>query len=163
MVLRIIILSFIGIISTSSIYDINKKKIEKKLSKVWPELIYTLQQQPPVEGMRGEYYKVFSSDVLIAHLILDEAPGKVDSFSYMVLFSPQGIIENVSVLQYRENYGGEIASKRFLKQYIGKKNGESMEYLQDIDGISGATISVRAINHGIKQNSLDISNYLNSD
>lgn len=126
-------------------------------------MVCEMQPQDPVEGMRGEFYKVFSSDSLIAHMILDEAPGKVDSFSYMVLFSPEGKIENVSVLQYRENYGGEIASKRFLRQYIGKQNGQEMEYLQDIDGISGATISVRAINHGLKQNSIDLTKYLNSN
>ena len=45
------------------------------------------------------------------------------------------------MLIYREDYGAEIGSKRWLKQFIGKKNGEDLKYERDIIAISGATIS----------------------
>ena len=64
------------------------------------------------------------------------------------------------MLLYKENYGGEIASKRFLKQFEGKSAGLNMEYNQDIDGISGATISVQAISRAVKENSTTFSNLL---
>ena len=163
MVLRVAIITFLSFLSAATIFDTNKKKIDKTLAKVWPEQSLSLEPQDPVEGLKGEYFKVYSADSLIAHLILDEAPSKVDNFSYMVVFKPDATIQNVTVLQYRENYGGEIASKRFLKQYIGKANGESMEYMNDIDGISGATISVRSLNKGLVQNSKDIYSIINTN
>lgn len=162
MVLRVIIFSLATFISGVSLYDANKKKIDKTLAKVWPEQQFLIIDQNHDGTFRGEYYKVFSSDSLLAHLIIDEAPGKVDNFSYMIVFTPDAKIASVNVLEYRENYGGEIASKRFLKQYIGKKNGESMKYLKDIDGISGATISVRALNQGVSRNSISLYDLINS-
>ena len=85
---------------------------------------------------------------------------KVDTFNYLIIFKTDGKIEKVSVLLYKENYGGEIASKRFLRQFEGKSNGLNLEYNQDIDGISGATISVQAITRDIRENSITFSKLL---
>jgi Na+-transporting NADH:ubiquinone oxidoreductase subunit NqrC len=49
-------------------------------------------------------------------------------------------------LIYRENYGGEIGSKRWLKQFIGMT--EPKNY---VDGISGATISVNSMKYSINK------------
>ena len=46
---------------------------------------------------------------------------------------------------YREDYGGEIGSKRWLKQFIGKKASDKIEYEKDIIAISGATISANSM------------------
>jgi len=58
------------------------------------------------------------------------------------------------VLVYRSTYGGEIMSRSWLKQFIGKTKGESMEMNKDIDGISGATLSAPSITQGVKDLSL---------
>ena len=44
-----------------------------------------------------------------------------------------------------------------MKQFIGKSNGENMEFEKDIDSISGATISAPVITKGIKSLSLLLS------
>jgi len=49
------------------------------------------------------------------------------------------------VLIYREEYGGEIGSKRWLKQFIGKTKTDDLRYGDNIINISGATISVRSM------------------
>mgnify|MGYP000338701809 FL=1 len=46
---------------------------------------------------------------------------------------------------YREEYGGEIGSTRWLRQFIGKTIQDNLEYKNNIDAISGATISVRSM------------------
>jgi len=53
------------------------------------------------------------------------------------------------VLVYREDYGGEIGSKRWLKQFIGKTHGDSLIYGDNIVAIAGATISVRSMTQAI--------------
>jgi Na+-translocating ferredoxin:NAD+ oxidoreductase RnfG subunit len=74
----------------------------------------------------------------------------------MVIFSHDLAILTVKVLVYREAYGGEIGSKRWLEQFTGKKNGRGMEYGKNIQGISGATISALSISSGIKKLSLNM-------
>ena len=54
------------------------------------------------------------------------------------------------MLVYREEYGGEIGSKRWLKQFVGTAaSGKKLEYNEDIIPISGATISVQSMTRAI--------------
>ena len=68
----------------------------------------------------------------------------------MVVFDMDGRIREGAILVYREAYGGEISSKRWLKQFIGKGSKDAMILNDDISGISGATISCRSATTGIK-------------
>ena len=47
--------------------------------------------------------------------------------------------------------GGEIGSKRWLKQFIGINMDESLEFQKDIVGISGATISAKSMTFEINK------------
>ena len=49
------------------------------------------------------------------------------------------------MLIYREDYGGEIGSKRWLRQFIGKTSKDKLKYQKDIMAISGATISASSM------------------
>jgi major membrane immunogen (membrane-anchored lipoprotein) len=62
----------------------------------------------------------------------------------MVLFDENKSIKLVRVLVYRENYGGEVGSRRWLKQWIGISKPKYM-----VDAISGATISVNSLKQSI--------------
>jgi len=57
-----------------------------------------------------------------------------------------GKIQAARVLVYRESRGGEIKYPAFLKQYFGAQLTGSTMLNQPIDGISGATLSVNAMN-----------------
>ena len=63
----------------------------------------------------------------------------------MVVFDKNLNVVKTKVLIYREDYGNEIGSKRWLKQFIGKTSSDSLKYGQDIDAISGATISANSM------------------
>ena len=67
-----------------------------------------------------------------------------ESFFFSTLYDSNGIIKNVKVLEYNSQYGYEITAKSWLKQFIGRKPG-SLKIGKDVDGISGATISVKSI------------------
>lgn len=58
-------------------------------------------------------------------------------------------IEQVRILEFRESRGGEVRYDTFTDQFIavGIKDSDSDEYKldQSIDGITGATMSVRAV------------------
>ena len=63
----------------------------------------------------------------------------------MVIFDANLEVIHSKVLIYREEYGGEIGSKRWLEQFIGKTGQDRVDHETNIDGISGATISVRSM------------------
>jgi len=54
-------------------------------------------------------------------------------------------ITNLKVLTYRENRGGEVASAAFTEQFNRASLDEDTRLDTKIDGISGATLSVRAL------------------
>ena len=54
-------------------------------------------------------------------------------------------IETARVLVYRESRGGEVRYAAFLKQFEGAQLSEQKRLTKRIDGISGATLSVWAM------------------
>ena len=56
-----------------------------------------------------------------------------------------GKILQASILAYRESRGGEVRHANFLKQYQGASLQQDAQLNKTIDGISGATLSVRAV------------------
>ena len=56
-----------------------------------------------------------------------------------------GRIDHARVLVYRESRGGEVRYPAFLKQFAGTALGPDNQLNRKIDGISGATLSVSAL------------------
>lgn len=56
-----------------------------------------------------------------------------------------GVISTVKVLAYRESHGWEVKKDFFTRQFIGSKLTNKKKLDQNVDGISGATLSVRAL------------------
>ena len=52
---------------------------------------------------------------------------------------------------YRETRGGDVKRERFLSQYRGKTVRDPISTNRDIINISGATLSVRSMNAGVKR------------
>ncbi len=92
-------------------------------------------------------YKVTSGAAVMGYLYADNAMGKFDTFDFAVLFSTDLRIMSTVVLTYREEYGGEIASARWLRQFTGSTT--PFEFGHNVQGISGATISARAMTAGM--------------
>ena len=57
----------------------------------------------------------------------------------------QGRIEQAKVLAYRESRGMEVRYPAFLKQFNGAALNDGKQFDKTIDGISGATLSVYAM------------------
>ena len=57
-----------------------------------------------------------------------------------------GKISQVRILTYRESRGGEVRYPAFLNQFNGAGLQQNGDLTRNIDGISGATLSVSALN-----------------
>lgn len=94
-------------------------------------------------------FKVMQEEVLLGYAYLGQAPSMKNIFDYVVLFNPDFSIKKAKVLIYREDYGRQIGSQRWLKQFISKKSGDSLVYGSDVDAISGATISAKSMTKAV--------------
>jgi hypothetical protein len=75
--------------------------------------------------------------------ILDEI-GKEEPITAGFVVNNGKIIQT-TVLAYRESRGSEVRHAGFLKQYLGASLQADTQLNKTIDGISGATLSVRAM------------------
>lgn len=103
----------------------------------------------PSEFNDENFYKVESSNNLVGYVYMAQAPSKTALFDYLVLLDKDLVVVKTKVLAYREEYGGEIGSKRWLKQFIGKNQNDELKYGENIIAISGATISVRSMTNAV--------------
>ena len=98
-----------------------------------------------------QLFRISQEETLIGYAYLGQAPSMKDIFDYVVLLNPDLTIQKSKVLIYRENYGRQIGSQRWLKQFIGKKSGDPLAYGADIDAISGATISAKSMTKAVTE------------
>ncbi len=131
-----------------------KKKIAKEIKTIFEVESFVLEAVLISDEINKELkthigtenlFKIFSESKLIGYAFVDSAPSKTDKFEYLVLFDTDLIITKSKVLVYREDYGAEIGSKRWLKQFIGLERTNQIKYGKDIKAISGATISARSM------------------
>lgn len=101
-----------------------------------------LQEKLPAEMSEENFFRLKSGEKILGYAYLDEAPSKTAEFDYLVILNKDLSIARAKVLVYREEYGGEIGSKRWLRQFVGKSKPSE---LSNIAAISGATISVRSM------------------
>jgi uncharacterized protein with FMN-binding domain len=78
--------------------------------------------------------------------ILDEI-GKERNITTGIVIEDQAI-KLVKVIVYRESRGGQVQNTRFTQQYYRKQAQSNLN--KEIDSISGATLSVNALNKQVK-------------
>ncbi|AUC82015.1 FMN-binding protein [Lacinutrix sp. Bg11-31] len=122
-----------------SAFEIENFSFESKT--ITSEIVSTL---PSVFG-KDNFFSIKNNNKLLGYAYVSKAPSKTDEFDYLVLLDANLIVKKAKILVYREDYGGEIGSKRWLKQFIGKTKTDELRYNDTVVAISGATISVRAM------------------
>ena len=88
--------------------------------------------------LSANYYELIANDSTIGYMCLQQAPSKHDMFDFLAVYSQDMELLKLQILTYRENYGGEIANKRWLKQFLSRP-------VEKVQAISGATISVESM------------------
>ncbi|MCH8330069.1 MAG: FMN-binding protein [Bacteroidetes bacterium] len=132
------------------------KKVYKSLTDLWPEKQLSIETTSRVVKSKT-LFRLLNDDHPFAYMYIAEARSKFDLFTYMVVYDKLLVIKDIRVLIYREDYGGEIASKRWLKQFNGKRRVDQMQFESNIRNISGATISARSITEGVQRLTKEIN------
>ena len=105
----------------------------------------------PLDKTDWNFYVGRTSGHADGYALIDHEIGKMDPITLMTVISPQGNVRSVEILVYRESQGSEVHEPRFLKQYEGKTLSSPLRPGQDIQNISGATLSVRAVSTGVRR------------
>lgn len=157
---QLYILVFTATMIFSGLPKYIQKRVDKEIEKTFDieefdmsevTISAELQKQVPSKFNNDNLFKVQSGDQLICYAYVAQAPSKTAQFDYLVLLNPDLTVAGSKVLIYREEYGGEIGSTRWLKQFIGKKPGDDLQYGDNVSAISGATISVRSMTNAMNE------------
>ena len=97
------------------------------------------------------YWNISKNDTTIAYAFLDNVKGKSMPITFLVIINKQGKIINTAVIKYREAYGGQVGQKKWLEQFNNYNNNSNYKIGDEIDGITGATISVNSLSRGIQK------------
>jgi Na+-translocating ferredoxin:NAD+ oxidoreductase RnfG subunit len=161
----IIILIFINLIIGSEIKDktintinqfyqqeIKINKFKYSISKKIKKEIQSLTKQ---KFYRDQifYWTIKINDEL-HYALMDNTIGKTMPITFLVIFNEKQEVIHSKIIKYREGYGGEISGKKWLSQFNGMRNDSLYKHGKEIDGISGATLSVKSFTKGISKLSL---------
>ena len=97
------------------------------------------------------YWTISNNDTTIAYALMDNVLGKSMPITFLVIMGIDGRIINLDVIKYREAYGGEVDNKNWLAQFTNSTDTSQFTVGKNIDGISGATISVNSLSKGIQK------------
>ena len=86
-----------------------------------------------------------------AWLIIDEVVGKHEMITYGLGIDHFGNVKEVQILQYNESYGHQIRELSWRKQFIDKNSIHKIRLNEDIENISGATLSCKHVTDGIRR------------
>ena len=135
-----------------------KKNIDKEIKETYGIEHYSCSfkqipsetiEELPAKFDNDNLLEIKAQNQLMGYAYVSKAPSKTDQFDYLILLDHNLTILKAKVLVYREDYGGEIGSKRWLKQFIGKTQNDELKYKDNIAAISGATISVRSMTNAV--------------
>lgn len=143
----------------STVAQAQKMMFPDATSFVAHPVVLTDEQRKTLSAQAGTrvnpaQWNVFAAkagDKLLGYVITDAVVGKFQLINYAVAFAPDGIIRDVEVLSYREEHGGEIRTHAWRKQFEGKAGSAPLQIGEDIQSISGATMSCTHVTDGIRR------------
>ena len=139
-----------------------EKRIEKSLHKYFEKAPFSkhkiLVHDSILDQSNSSFYQVKGSEEVVYMVITiangcrlggcDLEHGKKEEFEQFFiysLFNQQAELIEVRILDYPSEHGYEINSRWWLKQFVKKKSDERYSYAKNIDGISGATTSIKSM------------------
>jgi hypothetical protein len=118
--------------------DAQRAALEARLGRALPKPEYT-------------FFVAQSHGHADGYALFDEQLGLHEPISFATFFDAEGRVTRVEVVAYREPYGDGVRAERFRKQFVGRTAQSKFRPGDDIDAISGATISSRSLCVGVER------------
>jgi len=161
-----VILGVICLIATLVLavtYEVTRPKIEAQLKAeeeaALKEIIPDAEsfEAKSIDGI--DYFEAKKGDLVAGYCIKTTASGYNGFMRMIVGIAPDGILRGVRVLEHQETpgLGARINEVRpgekepwFLRQFAGKQ-GRTVTVKKDVDSITGATISSKAVSDAVNK------------
>lgn len=111
-------------------------------------------------------FKALKDNKVIYYCAIDKARGYQSLVAMLAVVDPDGNLKNVAVIEQQETpvFFGRLINKKFIDQFAGQKINNGFKLGENIDAVTGATVSstavTRAVNNAVKYigaSQLDIS------
>ena len=83
--------------------------------------------------------------------IADQVVGKHEFIPIAVGIDAHGAVKDIEILEYRESYGDDVRNPKWRAQFTGKTHASTLQLTEDIQNISGATLSSKHITDGVRR------------
>ncbi|WAC01993.1 FMN-binding protein [Lacinutrix neustonica] len=123
----------------------SEKKVDNEIRSTFEIETFSFEEKViPLETAKtlpskfesDNFFEIKVNSKLLGYAYVAKAPSKTAKFDYLVLLDENLIVKKAKVLIYREEYGGEIGSRRWLQQFIGKTKNDDLRYNDNIMAIS---------------------------
>lgn len=104
-----------------------------------------------VRDLKPKVWRAFDGERPAGWFFVDEVIGKHEFITYALALDASGAVRGVEVMDYRETYGHEIRNAAWRRQFAGKHHGDALKLGDDIQNITGATLSCRNVANGVKR------------
>lgn len=144
---------FIALFAGSEKPELSKDG-SKKLNKLLSELFHDHKLQliklnlteenltdTDILNADGKWFAISKAEKVVGWLMTDRIWGRYHEFEYAMVIDTNLIIKEVSVLSYPASYGNAVTGKGWLQGFTGFSPDSIPTYGQQIDALSGASIS----------------------
>ncbi len=142
------VVSGVNFLTADAYADNLRRQKEKAIGEIFAgeEISY---RELTVEGAEGVLYEILAGEARIGYCAEVASPGFGGDISLMVGFHVDGSVRDVGIVSMSETpgLGSKVDSESFLSQFVGRK--EKLEVKVNVDAITGATISSRAVTDGV--------------
>lgn len=129
------------------------EKIEEKTISLNKEQKEKIRVLLGISNVYNEftYSEILKGNETIGYVVISDAMGKRMHFTFMVVTNPKGSIAVVKILEYKEKFGRRIKEESFLNKFREKTINSPLRINADIDAVTGATISSKALVDGVRK------------
>lgn len=158
-----------GVVIAATYYftaPVAAEKAEMLKTEAMQALVKDADAFSPVEGKK-DWFEARKGEDTIAYVVPGESKGFGGEIIMLVAVSPEGKVLDFDILKHNETPGlGDLANKEHFKSGV---RGKTIEHLvvtkdpaqtEDVQAITGATISSRAVIKGVREAAEELTAYL---
>ena len=155
-ILNIAVLTAVLLVGSCNSLTISSDPRMKIVTKIFPSAIdiseMKISRSVPLQWHSGSGIidEVKGHDGLLGYWVESEVVSRSGPFKIRMLLDSQLYVKQAKVISYPWKRGRDVCSPVFTRQFNGKGPQDPILLGKDIDAISGATISSRAMAEGVR-------------